>query len=138
MLRNLLSVVEPPQTPTMGSKRGRLLMRQHRIKKESDLHADGDGHEPYRIERQHSEPTPNLLSVPSHSYLIKQNSSPHLTTPSPSASSSSSAPGHATGAPSSDQSQSTAHVKLRSEELRKIEDFRRTITSVPAVGFFFI
>lgn len=55
-------------------------MRQHRIKKESEvLHCEGESDSP-RIERQCSEPTPNLLAVPQQSYLTKQNSSPHLTT----------------------------------------------------------
>ncbi|BES98163.1 Hypothetical protein NTJ_10978 [Nesidiocoris tenuis] len=116
----------------MGSKRGRLLMRQHRIKKESELSpgdGDGGGYEHYRIERQHSEPTPNLLSVPSQhtGYLIKQNSSPHLTTPSPSSSCTSltpSSPVHTT------PEHPTVHLKMR-DDSRKLDDFRRTISSGP-------
>uniref|UniRef100_A0A0A9XSV2 PiggyBac transposable element-derived protein 4 n=1 Tax=Lygus hesperus TaxID=30085 RepID=A0A0A9XSV2_LYGHE len=125
-------VVEPPQTPTMGSKRGRLLMRQHRIKKESEAAGDAEGcYETYRIERQHSEPTPNLLSVPSqHSYLIKQNSSPHLTTPSTSSSVGPPSPatGHAPSTPTLENTPIT-YGKLRAEDLRKLEDFRRTFAS---------
>lgn len=73
----------------MGSKRGRLLMRQHRIKKETEV---GTGEEEERsgaessaerstprIERHSSEPSPHHLSVPH--YLPKQNSSPHLNVP---------------------------------------------------------
>lgn len=112
---------DAPGGGTMGSKRGRLLMRQHRIKKESDLIQgfDGEGEQPQLsplpagasvggggsgtgsssttctsvsviprvIERQCSEPvqshsvmqpSPNLLSVPQPSFLVKQHSSPVL------------------------------------------------------------
>uniref|UniRef100_A0A023EZF6 Putative transcription factor gaga-like protein n=1 Tax=Triatoma infestans TaxID=30076 RepID=A0A023EZF6_TRIIF len=66
----------------MGSKRGRLLMRQHRIKKDSDMSQIESEGESLKIERQSSEPSPNLLTVPQHSYLTKQNSSPHLSSTS--------------------------------------------------------
>ncbi|KAK9499690.1 hypothetical protein O3M35_002693 [Rhynocoris fuscipes] len=75
-------VVEPIVTPSMGSKRGRLLMRQHRIKKDSDMSQAESESDCIKIERQSSEPSPNLLSVPQHSYLTKQNSSPHLSSTS--------------------------------------------------------
>uniref|UniRef100_A0A6B2EH18 Putative piggybac transposable element-derived n=1 Tax=Phlebotomus kandelakii TaxID=1109342 RepID=A0A6B2EH18_9DIPT len=92
-------------TTTMGSKRGRLLIRQPRIKKESDAtsssHASPEpdivsdlsyAHHllrvpPQKIERHASEPTPagspHLLSVPSvgsatGAYLVKQHSHPLL------------------------------------------------------------
>ncbi|XP_075228929.1 uncharacterized protein LOC142328784 isoform X2 [Lycorma delicatula] len=124
---------DTPGTVTMGSKRGRLLMRQHRIKKESEIiqgydddqqlqpqsqqqlqpsSAGGGGGGssgsgsvssnvsgstvtiiPRVIERQCSEPassqnpqqpSPNLLSVPQPSFLVKQHSSPLLlSTPQP-------------------------------------------------------
>lgn len=77
---------------TMGSKRGRLLMRQHRIKKECETDEPGVVI-PRVVERQCSEPgpspttppqsSPNLLSVPQPSYLVKQHSSPLLLTSSP-------------------------------------------------------
>lgn len=90
---------------TMGSKRGRLLIRQQRIKKDNDQSNTGDLETPEvcyseyllsvptpKIERHASEPSPssssqllsspsissqNLLSVPQH-YLIKQHSHPLL------------------------------------------------------------
>ncbi|XP_059615705.1 protein tramtrack, alpha isoform isoform X2 [Phlebotomus argentipes] len=91
-------------TTTMGSKRGRLLIRQPRIKKESDAtsstHASPEpdiasdltyAHllrvPPQKIERHASEPTPagspHLLSVPTvgsaaGAYLVKQHSHPLL------------------------------------------------------------
>lgn len=100
-------VVEPTPTPSMGSKRGRLLMRQHRIKKESEvLHCEGESDSP-RIERQCSEPTPNLLAVPQQNYLTKQNSSPHLTT--------------ANTCPT--QAENPPQLRL------KVEEFRRTISN---------
>ncbi|XP_014290217.1 protein bric-a-brac 2 isoform X1 [Halyomorpha halys] len=100
-------VVEPTPTPSIGSKRGRLLMRQHRIKKESEvLHCEGESELP-RMERQCSEPTPNLLAVPQQSYLTKQNSSPHLTT--------------VTTCPS--PAENPPQLRL------KVEEFRRTIST---------
>ena len=82
-------------TTTMGSKRGRLLMRQHRIKKECETDEPGVVI-PRVVERQCSEPgpspttppqsSPNLLSVPQPSYLVKQHSSPLLLTSPPSTS----------------------------------------------------
>lgn len=83
----------------MGSKRGRLLIRQQRIKKENEAATtqatDLDTPEATtysqclltvptpKIERHASEPTPtqtthNLLTVPQTSYLIKQHSHPLL------------------------------------------------------------
>jgi hypothetical protein len=91
----------------MGSKRGRLLIRQQRVKKDGDPAGDLETpdagvYSDYllsvpssgaRIERHASEPSPlssslvsspsvssqNLLSVPSHStYLVKQHSHPLL------------------------------------------------------------
>ncbi|CAH2000809.1 unnamed protein product [Acanthoscelides obtectus] len=86
----------------MGPKRGRFLMRQPRIKRESDPSQEPpDGSEPMastsqyltvppiRIERQCSDPTPsispspeNLLHVQEH-VLVKQHSHPLLPTKSP-------------------------------------------------------
>ncbi|KAK9680819.1 hypothetical protein QE152_g38797 [Popillia japonica] len=77
----------------MGTKRGRFLMRQPRIKRESDPSQHGEG-EPLspqfltvphvRVERQCSDPLPtispppgNLLSVPGN-ILVKQHSHPLL------------------------------------------------------------
>lgn len=100
----------------MGSKRGRLLIRQQRVKKDGDQGGDLETPEAgvyadyllsvpssgARMERHASEPSPassslisspsvsgqNLLSVPSHSsYLVKQHSHPLL--PSQSSASSS-------------------------------------------------
>lgn len=92
----------------MGSKRGRLLIRQQRIKKDGEQMVTGDLETPdaaiyqeyllsvpsqAKIERHASEPSPHtssiitqqslsgqsLLTVPtSHSYLIKQHSNPLL------------------------------------------------------------
>jgi hypothetical protein len=89
----------------MGSKRGRLLIRQQRIKKDNEQTNTGDLETPEasayeyllsvptaKMERHASEPSPatsqlisspstssqNLLSVPQHSYLIKQHSHPLL------------------------------------------------------------
>lgn len=91
----------------MGSKRGRLLIRQQRIKKDGEPMVTGDLETPdaaiyqeyllsvpsqAKIERHASEPSPHtssiitqqlsgqsLLTVPStHSYLIKQHSNPLL------------------------------------------------------------
>lgn len=91
----------------MGSKRGRLLIRQQRVKKDGDQGGDletpeAGAYSEYmlsvpstgpRMERHASEPSPassnlisspsvsgqNLLSVPSHSsYLVKQHSHPLL------------------------------------------------------------
>lgn len=95
----------------MGSKRGRLLIRQQRVKKDGDLETPEAGaYADYlltvqssgaRMERHASEPSPatsglssmtavsgqNLLSVPSHSsYLVKQHSHPLLPSQSPSTS----------------------------------------------------
>ncbi|KAL3283823.1 hypothetical protein HHI36_017994 [Cryptolaemus montrouzieri] len=77
----------------MGTKRGRFLMRQQRIKKENDGNQPPDGDflstqyltvPPIRMERQCSDPLPttspppgNLLSVPG-SILLKQHSHPLL------------------------------------------------------------
>lgn len=80
----------------MGPKRGRFLMRQPRIKRESDPTQENDEtgsssshylNVPHvRIERQCSEPIPsispspeNLLYVPDH-VLVKQHSHPILPT----------------------------------------------------------
>ncbi|KAJ3629488.1 hypothetical protein MTP99_013880 [Tenebrio molitor] len=76
----------------MGTKRGRFLMRQPRIKRESDPSQPPDGEPlspqylsvpPVRVERQCSEPLPshspppgNLLTVPG--VLVKQHSHPLL------------------------------------------------------------
>ncbi|XP_018335400.1 protein tramtrack, alpha isoform isoform X2 [Agrilus planipennis] len=80
------------QHMVMGTKRGRILMRQPRIKRESDSNQnqEGDGCSPqflsipFRVERQCSDPLPsaspppgNLLSVPGHT-LVKQHSHPLL------------------------------------------------------------
>jgi hypothetical protein len=89
-------------TANIGSKRGRLLIRQQRIKKDGDQTGDLETpdagiYQEYllsvpssvaRMERHASEPSPatsslqsgvNLLSVPTHSsYLIKQHSHPLL------------------------------------------------------------
>lgn len=90
----------------MGSKRGRLLIRQQRVKKDGDQGGDLETPEAgiysdyllsvpasgAKMERHASEPSPatssfitqqpqNLLSVPSHSstsYLVKQHSNPLL------------------------------------------------------------
>lgn len=79
----------------MGTKRGRFLMRQQRIKRESDsnqaLDADCSPQylsvpQSYRIERQTSDPLPsssppaslNLLTVPGGGMLVKQHSHPLL------------------------------------------------------------
>nr|CAD7453845.1 unnamed protein product [Timema tahoe] len=67
-------------------KRGRPLIRQPRVKKELDPSQPSPDSEPsspqlltvppMRVERQHSEPTPNLLSVPQPAFLVKQLSHP--------------------------------------------------------------
>ncbi|XP_066156777.1 protein tramtrack, alpha isoform isoform X2 [Euwallacea fornicatus] len=79
--------------PPMGTKRGRFLMRQPRIKRESDSSQPSDNDSPSfhylsvphsgRVERQHSDPLPtispppgNLLAVPGG--LVKQHSHPLL------------------------------------------------------------
>jgi hypothetical protein len=80
------------QQLVMGTKRGRFLMRQPRIKRESDPSQPPDGEPlspqylsvpPVRVERQCSEPLPshspppgNLLTVPG--VLVKQHSHPLL------------------------------------------------------------
>ncbi|KAL1130929.1 hypothetical protein AAG570_012170 [Ranatra chinensis] len=142
---------DPVPTPSMGSKRGRLLMRQHRVKKEIELsQAEGDGEpsvhrlverqssEPVHrlVERQCSEPAPNLLAVPQqHAYLIKQNSSPHLsqvnppTTTSSSSTLSTSIPTVHIQAPSSDNSNPIPLTSMR----QRIEELRRS-TSTPQVS----
>ncbi|CAG9821871.1 unnamed protein product [Phaedon cochleariae] len=87
----------PPQQEHMGPKRGRFLMRQSRIKRESEPCPEGDLEmglsqyltlPPVRIERQCSEPIrsvspspDNLLHVPDHT-LVKQHSHPILPTKS--------------------------------------------------------
>ncbi|XP_014252255.1 protein tramtrack, beta isoform-like isoform X1 [Cimex lectularius] len=119
-------VVEALVTPSMGSKRGRLLMRQHRIKKESEMsQLEGDGDSP-KIERQYSEPTPNLLSVPQQSYLIKQNSSPHLTTtPAPT-----SQPVQTTPTPTAVSQPGTTEVTLHQQPQKQrlnVEELRRAV-----------
>ncbi|KAH1002564.1 hypothetical protein HUJ04_008644 [Dendroctonus ponderosae] len=80
--------------PPMGTKRGRFLMRQPRIKRESDSSQPLDGDSaclhylnvPHsaRVERQYSDPLPtispppgNLLAVPG-AVLVKQHSHPLL------------------------------------------------------------
>ncbi|CAG9770984.1 unnamed protein product [Ceutorhynchus assimilis] len=80
--------------PPMGTKRGRFLMRQPRIKRESDSSQLSDNDSPSfhylsvphsaRVERQHSDPLPtispppgNLLTVPG-AVLMKQHSHPLL------------------------------------------------------------
>ncbi|KAL1517482.1 hypothetical protein ABEB36_001244 [Hypothenemus hampei] len=81
--------------PPMGTKRGRFLMRQPRIKRESDSSHPSDSDSPAlhylsvphsaRVERQYSDPLPttmspppgNLLAVPG-SILVKQHSHPLL------------------------------------------------------------
>ncbi|XP_048525583.1 protein tramtrack, beta isoform isoform X3 [Dendroctonus ponderosae] len=80
--------------PPMGTKRGRFLMRQPRIKRESDSSQPSDGDSaclhylnvPHsaRVERQYSDPLPtispppgNLLAVPG-AVLVKQHSHPLL------------------------------------------------------------
>uniref|UniRef100_A0A1B6EKV2 BTB domain-containing protein n=3 Tax=Proconiini TaxID=565685 RepID=A0A1B6EKV2_9HEMI len=87
------SPVEPTPTPAIGSKRGRLLIRQNRIKKECEGDEVGVVI-PRVVERQCSEPgplpsntqsSPNLLTVPQPAYLVKQHSSPLLLTSTPSA-----------------------------------------------------
>ena len=99
---HIISAEVPPSKPAK-----RLLMRQHRIKKESDVaHTSPDSEpgsphftsgsgllslQPVRIERQSSEPppsssptlqpnpsTPNLLTVPQPTFLVKQHSHPLL------------------------------------------------------------
>lgn len=99
---HIISAQVPPSKPAK-----RLLMRQHRIKKESDVaHTSPDSEPgsphftsgsgllslpPVRIERQSSEPppcssptlqpnpsTPNLLTVPQPTFLVKQHSHPLL------------------------------------------------------------
>ncbi|XP_060534586.1 longitudinals lacking protein, isoforms H/M/V-like isoform X2 [Cylas formicarius] len=89
------SVADKPvdQLP-MGTKRGRFLMRQRRIKRESDSGQASDlepaptlhylSVPPARVERQHSDPLPsispppgNLLAVPG-AVLVKQHSHPLL------------------------------------------------------------
>lgn len=78
----------------MGTKRGRFLMRQPRIKRESDPSQNPDGDPlslqylsvpPLRVERQCSDPLPtispppgNLLTVPGGNTLVKQHSHPLL------------------------------------------------------------
>ncbi|XP_044734473.1 protein tramtrack, beta isoform-like isoform X3 [Chrysoperla carnea] len=76
------------QDKSNGAKRGRLLIRQPRIKKYSDSSQqspEGDlpspqylNLPPIKIERQCSEPSPHLLSVPRTSTLVKQHSHPLL------------------------------------------------------------
>ncbi|XP_030753389.1 longitudinals lacking protein, isoforms H/M/V-like isoform X2 [Sitophilus oryzae] len=81
--------------PPMGTKRGRFLMRQPRIKRESDSSQPSDSEAPSlhylsvpssgRMERQHSDPLPaslspppgNLLAIPG-AVLVKQHSHPLL------------------------------------------------------------
>ncbi|KAF7270065.1 hypothetical protein GWI33_016923 [Rhynchophorus ferrugineus] len=80
--------------PPMGTKRGRFLMRQPRIKRESDSSQPSDSDTPSlhylsvpslaRVERQHSDPLPtlspppgNMLAVPG-AVLVKQHSHPLL------------------------------------------------------------
>lgn len=78
----------------MGTKRGRFLMRQPRIKRESDPSQNPESDPlaihylsvpPLRVERQCSDPLPtispppgNLLTVPGGSILVKQHSHPLL------------------------------------------------------------
>jgi hypothetical protein len=124
----------------MGSKRGRLLIRQQRIKKDGDQQGDLETPEAgvyseymlsvpssgAKMERHASEPSPatssglisstpsvtgNLLAVPSHSsYLIKQHSHPLLPSQQSSSSSTSYALTRQLSHPTQTSAPSTTHA----------------------------
>lgn len=100
----------------MGSKRGRLLIRQNRVKKECDGEDVGVTI-PRVVERQCSEPgpsqsptqpSPNLLTVPQATYLVKQHSSPLLPSPA-------TVQVHLVTPPS----ETMPSIRVRTEELRR-------------------
>lgn len=110
------ALAEQSPTPVTGSKRGRLLIRQNRIKKECE--GDEIGLTvPRQVERQTSEPgpspttlhsSPNLLTVPQPAYLVKQHSSPQLLSPTP-----------PTVQVHLVTPEATPSIKVRTEELRR-------------------
>lgn len=120
-----LFTVEQASPQAMGPKRGRLLIRQNRIKKDTD--GDDMGVViPRVIERQCSEPgpslcssptpSPNLLSVPQPAYLVKQHSSPLLLSPSP-ATPPPTLQVHLVTPPATEPH--TPSIRVRTEELRR-------------------
>lgn len=125
----------------MGSKRGRLLIRQNRVKKECDGEDMGVTI-PRVVERQCSEPgpsqsptqpSPNLLTVPQATYLVKQHSSPLLPSPA-------TVQVHLVTPPS----ETMPSIRVRTEELRRasstplvISCLNITFHSSPNIGFNF-
>lgn len=125
----------------MGSKRGRLLIRQNRVKKECDGEDMGVTI-PRVVERQCSEPgpsqsptqpSPNLLTVPQATYLVKQHSSPLLPSPA-------TVQVHLVTPPS----ETMPSIRVRTEELRRasstplvISCLNITFHSSPNIGFIF-
>lgn len=125
----------------MGSKRGRLLIRQNRVKKECDGEDVGVTI-PRVVERQCSEPgpsqsptqpSPNLLTVPQATYLVKQHSSPLLPSPA-------TVQVHLVTPPS----ETMPSIRVRTEELRRasstplvISSLNITFHSSPNLGFKF-
>lgn len=123
----------------MGSKRGRLLIRQNRVKKECDGEDVGVTI-PRVVERQCSEPgpsqsptqpSPNLLTVPQATYLVKQHSSPLLPSPA-------TVQVHLVTPPS----ETMPSIRVRTEELRRasstplvISCLNITFHSSPNLGF---
>lgn len=123
----------------MGSKRGRLLIRQNRVKKECDGEDMGVTI-PRVVERQCSEPgpsqsptqpSPNLLTVPQATYLVKQHSSPLLPSPA-------TVQVHLVTPPS----ETMPSIRVRTEELRRasstplvISCLNITFHSSPNLGF---
>lgn len=122
----------------MGSKRGRLLIRQNRVKKECDGEDVGVTI-PRVVERQCSEPgpsqsptqpSPNLLTVPQATYLVKQHSSPLLPSPA-------TVQVHLVTPPS----ETMPSIRVRTEELRRASStplvpscLNITFHSVPNLG----
>uniref|UniRef100_A0A1B6DG12 BTB domain-containing protein n=3 Tax=Clastoptera arizonana TaxID=38151 RepID=A0A1B6DG12_9HEMI len=121
---NQIPPVESP-SQTVGSKRGRLLMRQPRIKKDCETEEINIAI-PRIIERQSSEPgtsnsnsivqptlhSPNLLTIPQPTFLVKQHSSPQILSSSPSTS-------PTFQVQISNPLDTTSTVRPRSEELRR-------------------
>ncbi|XP_054274287.1 longitudinals lacking protein, isoforms H/M/V-like [Macrosteles quadrilineatus] len=125
------STEEQTPTPAMGSKRGRLLIRQNRIKKDcegDDIVMVGGLAVPRIIERQCSEPgpstpqsSPNLLTVPQPAYLVKQHSSPLLSTPT--------TPQVQVHLAGPAEPPVTASIRVRTDELRRASSTPQSSTS---------
>ncbi|CAH0382777.1 unnamed protein product [Bemisia tabaci] len=108
-------------SPSVASKRGRLLIRQPRIKKESDGDRDDLSPEKYNSDLGLSPgpvaaPLGNLLTVPQPSFLVKQHSHPLLF---PSSAGSSSSP----------QLNVSSPTETTTRSSKSFEELRRTMST---------